>query len=183
MCAEDQGRRQSGDQFDKVPPIPRIQIAGGFIQGQDAGIHGEHRGQRHPLALSLAEMMRGAARIGVIQHHVAQGFLDPLADLLRRNPQIERTEGDILKNRRAKELIVGILEEEPHLLADELQIPVGDRLPEDAHGAGALQDPIQMQKKRGLAGAARADQSDPLAFADVEVDIVQGQSPIGVCSN
>ena len=56
-----------------------------------------------------------------------------------------------------------------------------DRQPADRDGPGAGgEDAVEVQHQRGLAGAVGAEQRDPLAAVDVQVDAEQRLVAVGV---
>ena len=57
VCDDDLGLAELPDSFDQDLTACRIEIIRWFIQGEDLGIHGQHRCQGHPLLLSLAQVM------------------------------------------------------------------------------------------------------------------------------
>ena len=64
-----------------------------------------------------------------------QRALHPLVDLDLGNPHVERSEGHVLEDGRAEQLVVGILEDETDLGADPSHaLPVDER-PADPDGA------------------------------------------------
>ena len=91
--------------------------------------------------------------------HLLHDLLHPAVYLLRGQPQIHRAEGDVPVHVRRKQLVVRVLEHNPHPLAkpgNALPV-VGDFLPGKVHlprlrGA----DAVQVQKQRGLSGAVAA---------------------------
>ena len=66
---------------------------------------------------------------------------------------VQGPKGDVIEDGGAKELVVGVLKDEPHPGAH----PAGGALvhlePRDAHPALASQEAVQVQEERGLARA------------------------------
>ena len=68
---------QSVQQLPQPQPVAQVQQGGGLVQDQHAGVHGEHRGQGHELALTAREVEHRVVR-AVRQAHAPQ----PLHGLL-----------------------------------------------------------------------------------------------------
>jgi len=93
----------------------------------------------------------------------------------RRQAELERAEGDVVEDRRAEELHVGILEDEPDLAVEaEGVLPVGNRrhvAAESRHPARRRGgDPVEQLQERRLPAPVGAQEHDLLAPADLEVD-------------
>src|SRR6185369_4100478 len=90
-------------------------------------------------------------------------------------------ERDVVVHGRHEQLIVGILEDDADALAHLAQVGLGDREARDPHLARAApEDAVEMEDEGGLAGAVRAEQRDPLAFVDPEVDAEERAVAVGV---
>ena len=97
------------------------------------------------------------------------------------DPEVGGTEGDVVADRRHEQLVIGILEDDADALADFAQVRLGDREPADPDLAGAAtEDAVEVEDERGLAGAVRAEESDPFALVDGEVDSEERTVAIGV---
>lgn len=95
--------------------------------------------------------------------------------LVVRLAEIERAEGEVFQHAGAEQLVVRVLEQQagapPHLLEVRLaftRTPEGDQ----ASGARPVQPDHQTQQ-RALAGAVGADERDPFAGAEPEVDALE----------
>ena len=91
----------------------RIEIGGGLIQDHNLGLHGQDAGNGHPLLLPATQMVGRTALISG-EAHILQSKAHVLFDLLGWISQIGRPEGDVLVNRRRKELVVRVLEDHAH---------------------------------------------------------------------
>ena len=104
-------------------------------------------------------------------------------DFVLRQTQVQRAKCDIFANCRTKQLIIGILEEEPDRSSNfsESRFGHGDRLNDDLR-VGLLQDrggrqqTIQMHQQCRFARSAGTDERDPFAREDRAVHIFQCDS-------
>ena len=95
--------------------------------------------------------------------------------------QVRRSEGDVVTHRRHEQLIVRILEDDPHSPADLPQVLLAHLEPTDVNASeAAAEDAIEVQHEGGLAGPVRAEQRHPLAAADGQVDAEQRLTTVGV---
>ena len=79
---------------------------------------------------------------------LVKGFQDPLIDIIFCQAQIQRAEGDIIEDRRHKELIVRILEYHAYRAADVGKRCSGQRGMSDIDVAGrSFQIAVQMLQK------------------------------------
>ena len=88
-----------------------------IIQNDTAGLHRQNAGNSHPLFLATAQKM--GAMLGKCRHaDSGQSITDALTDFFRRDTQIFRSESDIFFYDGCDDLIIGILENHAHILAD-----------------------------------------------------------------
>ena len=96
--------------------------------------------------------------------------------------EVGRAEGDVVAHRGHEELVVGVLEDDadaaPHLLQVLPWRPAARR--PRTEPAPALEDAVEVQNERGLAGPVGPEQGDPLATVDVQVDAVERLVAVGV---
>jgi hypothetical protein len=103
-----------------------------------------------------------------------------------RSSEVRRPERHVVPHGRHEQLVVRVLEHQadlpPYLgKVVAVQARSADLDPAAAGPAGhRAEDPVQVQDERGLAGAVRAEQRDPLTALDGEVDTEQGLPAVGV---
>ena len=107
--------------------------------------------------------------------------LHALLELVAAEAEVGRAEADVGADRAHEQLVVGVLEDDADPAADLGDVVLGDREAADRDAARAGgQDAVEVQHQRGLAGAVGAEQRDPLALVDVEVDAVERLVAVGV---
>ena len=131
MAGEDPGVLEIAEQAHELAAGKGVEAAGRLIHDQDVRRHGKHRGNGHPFLLPAGEMI-GRLVLQMGGAHLFEHVLDPLLDLIHRQPQIERPEGHIIKDRGHEELIVRILEDHAHRAPDLRQGFLGEREITDA---------------------------------------------------
>ncbi len=113
---------ESLEHFDQRPPGARVQIAEGFIEGEDQRVTGEHAGQANAFPFAQAQLQRAPPLVSFQSARAARlSAIAPL-DVLPRQTQVERAEGDVFANRGTKELVIRILEQESDQPADFRQV-------------------------------------------------------------
>ena len=105
---------------------------------------------------------------------------DPVLDLLARAAAVERAERDVLADGRHEQLVVGVLEDEPDAGAQVADVVVADAQAGDLELALALQQRVELEHQRRLAGAVGAEDGDALAVGDVQVDAVEAGDAVRV---
>ena len=153
----------------------RIQPRRRLVEQQNAGTHGEQPRDRDPLALAEAEHMGGpVGEVGDAHHRQRPGRALP--GLGCRQPQIERAEAHILGDGRRKELIIRVLKDQTDAAPQPGQAlaVVGDRgaVQHDLPLIGADR-PGQRQQQGGFAGAIGAQNGQPAAGRDRQIDMVE----------
>ena len=158
----------------------RVQVRRRLVEHEDLRPAGQHGRQRHPPPLATRQVQGRSVAVG---EHVdgGQRGVDPLAQRSTGDAEVGGPERDVVADGRHEQLVVGVLEDDPHPAADLLQVRRGHRQPAhgDPSGAGP-QDAVEVQHQRRLARPVRAEQRDPLAGPDPQVDPVQGPVPVGV---
>ncbi len=143
-------------QLDQPPPRLGIKVCRRFVHDQDVRFHGKDRSDRHRALLPSGKMMRRF----VAQLQRANGperILDPFADTLFIQTQVERAEGHVIEDRGHEELVVGVLKDHPHPLANFLRRPLLEQHVADGHRARrGHEKTVHMQKKGRLARAVGA---------------------------
>ena len=125
-------------------------------------LHGNHARDGHPALLPAGELEGG-----LLQQIVAAGPRSSAASRTRRSisssvrPMFVGAEGDVLVDRLLKELILRILEHQPHLEAHVrviFLVSAQMSFPSQQHLAGGgLQQAVEVLDQGGLAGAGVAD--------------------------
>ena len=170
-----------GQVADLAPHIfsqPRVQVAEGLVHEQQLGIHRQRPRQCHSLLLATAQQRRRPVGV-VFQLHQLQGLEDPFphqgfGDLL---PSARQRQRDVLKDGHVGPDGVGL---EHH--ADlpvlgrraDAAAPGEDRVAVDLDLSGIrhFQAGHTAQQRR-LAGAARAQEHEELAFGDSLRDVAE----------
>ena len=161
----------------------RIQPGGGFVQQEQPGLHGQDRGQGDQLLFAPGEII-GHPVLEAFKSQPLHGLPGNLQCRGRRLPLIKGTEGDVLQDGGTEELIVGILEEQAHLLPDRHEILLfADCLSEDDDFArlGAEQAHDQVQQG-GLAAAVGTDEAEVFARQELKIKVLEnrtGSSGVG----
>ena len=159
----------------------RVEVGRRLVEHQDLRLHGEHRGDGDPAALAEGEVVRRA--VGVLRHpdrlerlrapgararrRAGRGSSGPKATSSRTVPMNSWSSGSwkTMPTRRRISSRLSLVTGSPETAT----------LPRPGH-----QDAVEVQHERGLAGAVGAEQRDPLALVDVEVDAVQRLVAVGV---
>jgi len=151
-----------------------------LIEHQDVRFHGEHCCQCGAATLSAAQMM-GSAVGEVGSLHGLQRLPSARGESVPGEPQIRRPERNILTNRRHEELVICVLEYKAHPASDFPERVLCYHRIADPNRAGASREnPVQMQRQRGLPGAVRSQQSNPLAVVDLKIHSAQCLAPVRV---
>jgi hypothetical protein len=117
-------RLQALNDPDELPPGSRVEAARGLVQDEDVRFVGEQASQGDALFLAAAEPVRQPALVAG-QADVRERLGDALAERVPPKAQLKRAEGHVLSNRRAKELVVGILKEQADLAPRSLAADSG----------------------------------------------------------
>jgi len=169
----DHGQLEACEQLDELAAVAGVEVGGRLVEGEHLGRHGQHGGHAHALALAEAQMMRGP--LGRVTHvHFVKGLCDPTLYVGTVEVHVERAEGYVVEDGGHEELVVRVLEDEPHLQAHLFQPAVVHGDAADRHSPGAVQQAVQVQKQRGLAGPVRADQGHPFARRNGQAYAPQG---------
>jgi len=123
---EQLGLRQRSQQTDEIPLRGRIERCCRLVEHEDLRIHGENASERNAALFAGAEMIRGFV------HHRAHGdlferFPGPGERLFVRESEVQGPEGDVFKDGRHEELLVGLLENESDFGADRGGCPPVER--------------------------------------------------------
>jgi len=105
---------QALQRLQDSPRALQVQVRGRFVQDEDAGAHGQDRGNGHPLLLACGEGVHGPLA-QVLNARRRQPETAALGHLSRRQPQVARAKGHLLLHREAEELRGRVLEDQPHV--------------------------------------------------------------------
>ena len=160
--------------------LARIQIGGRLIEDEHFRIHGHDRGKGGPFLLAVTQQMgRLVKQTGKIDRRDA--FFHPLPHDLFRQSLVHGTEGDVVEQGVAEEVIVRVLKEHADAAAQFGQRSFGKFFPPVGEGALLGQkEAVQVSGQGRLAGAVAADQGYPVAFVYLERDITQTGGAVGV---
>ena len=118
------------------------------------------------------------------QTDLRQGFFHARGNFRFAQAKLLRAERHIFLHRRAKQLVVRVLKNQPDLPPDFFQISGRKRLAINFHRAVAgkflRQQPVQMQQQGGLAGTVRPEQRDALARQHAKADAAQRLRAVAV---
>jgi hypothetical protein len=115
------------------------------------------------------------------QRHDVQRFAHAGGQLVAAHTEVRGAERDVLGDRRHEQLIVGILEHQPHAPADLAKALAAHRSPGDLDGARRRgQHTVEMQHQRGLTRAVRPEDRHSLTGGDIEIDAAEGDMAIRI---
>ena len=168
------------DRSDQAPGQRRRQQRRRLVQDQEPRAHGERPGYRDPLLLARREVLDGRLGDG-LQAERFEGEEDPLLYVLAREAEVLGAEGHVVGYPRHDDLVVRVLEDDGHLLADRPAVGLIDRDAVDPDLAlGRVLDRRQELDERALARAVVADDRDALPRLDGEVQAPQRRHRIAL---
>ena len=174
------GPVQAGDQLHQRLRVPPVLAGGGLVENEDPRGADEHRRDREPLSLSPAEPQRMGPG-GVAQPHLAEHSPDAFRHLLLRYVCIAQAEGGLVEDGVREDLVVGILEDEPHLARQVTGVAApGVTAAHPHHSRSGAQESGEMPGQSAFACTVAAQQRDELAAIDGEIHAVECQRPRGV---
>lgn len=88
-----------------------VKGGGGFVEQEQARLHGEDAGQRGEAFFAAGEALHHSFCQGLYPQ-ACHGFTRQVLGIARRMSLVERAEGHIFEHRRAEQLVVGILEQQ-----------------------------------------------------------------------
>lgn len=157
-----------------------------LVENENGGFAGQKPRQADPFAFADAELGR-IARAGVRQADRGQGLGYAAADFIEAVAGVERTEGDIVLDGGAEELVVGVLKQQSDLAADQRKLcgDDGDARHVDggfrrAFGQDGRQQAVEVEQQRRFTGAAGSDECDAFAVAETERHPVQSELAGGI---
>src|SRR5215211_1997551 len=151
-----QSAYQLAQQFDPLSVLSPCR----FVQDHGRGVHGDHGRGRYPFTLGHPKVVRLLLSYNFQAHEVHRSS-DQMLRFLRTRAHVIRSKANLFLHRAPEELIVRVLEGQPHL-SGELADPVLPRvLAQDQHAAPRRpQQAVEMLGKSRLAGAVLADDTD-----------------------
>ena len=168
--------RQRPDPFDAGRILPE----GRLVEDEHGWIHRQDRGQRDQLSARQAEVVR-VHRPAVGQAGGPECDLDEPIGRRRVDAEVARPEPDLALDRPLEQLIVGMLEDESDRGGQLGDRRVGDRGAVETDFAGGRPEQAdEMLHERRLARPVAADDRDPLAGLDPEVDAADRDGPFPV---
>ncbi len=144
----------------------RVEVTGGFIEHQQARLAGQQPREAHATLLAAAQVVRQALA-ETAETHLRQCVVHHAGQLRFAQAQLLRPERHVLPDRRTEQLVVRVLEQEPHATAHLGQVGLEQR--QAVHGDGRVQcravgqQAVQVQQQRGLARAIRPDEGHAFA--------------------
>ena len=166
-----------GDVFEHAAAARGVKAGRGLVEDEHPGAHGDHAGDGNAALLPAGELERRALEERLVHTGKARGLAHARIDLFRGELGVFRAEGDVLIYRLLKELVLGILKDQPDLKAHVARggLAAVNVLPVEEHGAGRrCEQPVEVLDERALAGARVADDAHELPGRDGEINIVDG---------
>ena len=183
---DDHGGARGGEAAEQLDHRPRgvgVEIARGFVGGDDRRIVGERARNRDALLLAAGERRRQLVR-AVGQTDVREQLERALAALAHRpgSQEIHRQRHVLGDGQRRQQLEE--LEHDPHRRAAEAGERALGRTAERHAGhrdvtRGRAVDPADQVEQRRLAAAGFARDGDELAGSDVEIDLGESRERSG----
>ena len=166
-----------GDVFEHAAAARGVKAGRRLVKDEHPGAHGDHAGDGDAALLPAGELERRALEERGVHAGKARGLAHARIDLLRGEFGVFRAEGDVLIHRLLKELVLGILKDEPDLKAHVARggLAAVNVLPVEEHGARRRREQtVEVLDERALAGARVADDAHELSGGDGKVNIVDG---------
>ena len=160
---------------DGLHPL-RVQPGGGLVQNEHLGLHGDHPGDGHPALLAAGQLEGGFFQVVVPQAHKVGRRPHPAVDLLLVQSHVLGAEGDVFIHRLLKELVLRVLEHQPHLkpgLFGDLGVGPDVRVLKEHRPRRRLEQGIQVLDQGGLSAAGVANNAQVLPGVGAEVHAVQ----------
>ena len=167
---------ESFDLVQDLIPASGIQTRCRLIQDQHLRFHGKHACDGHTALLSAGQLKRRAFVIFLSHAHHPQSFSGLSLCFLPGASEILRAETHIRKHINLKELMLRVLEDQPHLTPQLLH---GEIFPVDISSikinppACSPDQAVQMLDQGRFSRAGMSDETDKLTVRDLQVDILQ----------
>ena len=126
------------DVFKHAAAACRVEPGGGLVENEHLGTHGDHARNGDAALLPAGELERRALKERLVDAHKARRLTHARIDLLGGEAGVFRAEGDVPVHRLLKELVLGILKDQPDLKAHVARglLAAVNVLPVEEHGAG-----------------------------------------------
>ena len=178
---------------DDLVHTVRVEVGGGFVQQQDAGLHGERPGEGEALHLPAAQVHGGTVKLDAVHADRVEAVADALPDRFARHVEVFRAERDIVAESFENRLRIRVLQYEadaPPGLADGRAVDGDTPLGQSAirvNGAGsavsggihafdiAAEQSGRTFENSGFADAGRPKQQHALAGFDTQVEAADGE--------
>jgi hypothetical protein len=166
------------EQADDLVPGVLVQVPGRLVGQQDLGLLDQGAGDGHPLLLAAGQFARQVLR-PVAEPDAVQGGSDPFVPLRVVHGERDQRGLDVLVRAERGDQVEGLEDEaervRPHL--PDLRFGCGGQIPPgEGHPApGRPVQPAEELEQRGLAVAGLALDGEPLALADFEVKVADGE--------
>src|SRR6188508_106295 len=160
---------------DLVARLP-VEITRRLVAEQQRRVRHDRARDADALLLAAGELARPVLR-AILQADEAQGRLDALAPLAAREPRQQQRQLDVALGREHRQQVVHLEDEADVVRAPACERAVAHRIDAlacDLERAAArpVEAADQVQQRR-LAGARRPHQREEVAFADVEVELLE----------
>lgn len=147
-----------------------VEPGGRLVEEQEAGPHRDRPGDGDALALPEGQLVgRALGQLAQAEH--LERLVDPGPDLILGEAEVERSEGDVTGHVGREELVVGVLEDELHLLTMGRQagsaVPQGIRADTNLAGVRSQRTGEHPEERR-LAGAVGPEERQPRPGSHVE---------------
>ena len=174
---------QLGDEVEELLARHGVEPGHRLVQHEDARLHGQHARERHA-ALLAARQLEGAlvAQLGDVEAHAFQSGFHAAINLVGGKPQVAGAERHVLAHGGGEQLVLGILEHEPHLAAAGLRRAlVGQILPVQQHApARGMHEAVHVLDEGALAASRMPGDAEELAVVQRERDVAQRPDGVGV---
>ena len=157
-------------------PSAGVEHSRGLVQDEDGRIHGEHAGNGHALLLAAGKGV-GLVRLEALQAHLGERPGHALAQLGVGDAEVLRAEGDVVLDEARHQLVVGVLEDEPRIRADEVGLlGVAGVAAEHVHLALVGQKQrVDVLGQGGLARAVAAEEAQELPLGHGQVQMAEDE--------
>lgn len=163
----------------------RVEIGGGFVEHQQRRPHRQCARDRESLAATARQTV-GVVRPPIPQTDAAQGVFGSSENLLDRQAQVLRPEGDLVEQGAGDQLGVGVLKDHAHAGAQSGDGGRPGIQPVDAHPAGDRggdrvgDEAVERQGEGRLARTAGSEQEHDFAAPHLEGRAVGGRRALAV---
>lgn len=153
VCGDELQAGESAENALQLPPGSGVERRGRLVEHEHGGLAGQEPRQADPFAFADAEL-GWIAGAGVRQADRCEGLCHTAADVLEVEAGVERAECDVVLDRGAEELVVGVLKQQSDLATNERQLGGDDGNARDvdrrftgAFGQGGRQQAIEVEQQ------------------------------------